>query len=154
MTVNENALKLWCFEALMFWCFDALMLWCFDALKLWCFEALMFSCFDALILWCFEAVIYRCKKQWSVVNFIYRLKNRHRAVKWRYVRQFSLQPRLCSDISPFIFMSGMFIVSNHRFMMVYYRLSLITVRDSLRIRYLTYIKISAIKETPMDYGIR
>ena len=103
---------------------------------------------------CFEAVIYLCKKQWSVLNFIYRLKNRHRAIKWRYMGQFSLQPRLYSDISPFIFMSGIFIVSNHRFMTLYYGLSLITVRYSLRIRYLTYIKISAIEDTSMHYGIR
>ena len=54
-------------------------------------------------------------------------------VKWQNLGQFRTQQRLYSNISPLIFICGIFIVSNHRFMVLYYGLLLITMRGSLRI---------------------
>ena len=47
--------------------------------------------------------------------------------------QFSIKPLFYSDISPLIFICGIFIVSNHRFIVVYYGLCLIAVHNGLRI---------------------
>ena len=48
--------------------------------------------------------------------------------------QFSIEPLFYSDISLLIFICGIFIVSNHRFIVAYYGLSLIAVHDGLRIQ--------------------
>ena len=55
-------------------------------------------------------------------------------VYWERLVQFSTKPLFYSDISPFIFICGIFIVSNQRFIVVYYGLSLIVVRDGLGIQ--------------------
>ena len=52
----------------------------------------------------------------DLLNIIYH----NREVKWRYLGQFSTKPLLYSDISPLIFICGIFIVSNQRFMVVYH----------------------------------
>ena len=49
------------------------------------------------------------------------------------LRQFSTKPLFYSDISPLIVMCCIFIVSNHRFIVVYDGLCLIVVYDDLRI---------------------
>ena len=47
--------------------------------------------------------------------------------------QFITQPTFYSDISPLIFLYGIFVVCNHGFLVVYYSLLLIVVYDSLGI---------------------
>ena len=53
---------------------------------------------------------------------------------WGILGLFSIKPLFYSDISALIFLCGIFTVSNQRFMMVYHGLSLIAVRDNLRIQ--------------------
>ena len=53
-------------------------------------------------------------------------------VYWRYLGQFSTKPLFYSNISPLVFLCGIFIVSNQSFIVIYYDLCLISVRDSLR----------------------
>ena len=57
-----------------------------------------------------------------------------REVKWRYLGQFSVHSKKQAAYSPLIFICGIFIVSNHRFIVVYHGLSLIAVHDGLRIQ--------------------
>ena len=53
---------------------------------------------------------------------------------WGVLAQFSTKPLFYNNISPLIFLCGIFIASNQRFMVVYHGLSLIAVQCGLRIQ--------------------
>ena len=55
-------------------------------------------------------------------------------VWWGILEQFSTKPLFYSNVSPLIFLCGIFIVSNQRFVVVYHGLSLTAVQGGLRIQ--------------------